>query len=40
MAMLIFAVFAIFQGLTHVDLMQVGGFVGIVYIIGAIGHFF
>ena len=40
MGMLIFAVFAIFQGLTHVYLMQVAGYVGIVYCTWAIGQFF
>lgn len=38
--MLIFAAFAIFQGLIHIDLMQFAGIVGIVYITWAIGHFF
>ena len=40
MGMLIFAVFAILQGLTHIDLMQVAGFVGITYCTWAIGQFF
>ena len=40
MAMLIFSVFAIFQGLTHIDLMQVAGFIGIAYCTWAIGQFF
>ncbi|MEZ4902924.1 MAG: DUF3667 domain-containing protein [Spirosomataceae bacterium] len=38
--MLIFAVFAIFQGLTHVDLMQVASFVSFGYATWAIGQFF
>ncbi|HTN45959.1 MAG TPA: DUF3667 domain-containing protein [Flavipsychrobacter sp.] len=40
MGMLFFAVFAIFQGLTHADLMQLAGYVGIAYCTWAIGQFF
>lgn len=38
--MLIFSFFALIQGLTHINLMQVAGAVGMVYTIWAIGHFF
>lgn len=40
MSMLIFAFFAIFQGLTKIDIMQIGGVVGFVYCSWAIGQFF
>ena len=40
MGMLFFAVFAIIQGLTHIDLMQLAGFSGIAYCTWAIGQFF
>ena len=40
MAMLIFTVFTIFQGLTHFNLMEVGGYAGIIYCSWAIGQFF
>ena len=38
--MLIFAVFAVIQGITHFDLMAVGGLFAIVYCTWAIGQFF
>lgn len=38
--MLIFSVFGIVQGLTHFNLMQIAGAVGLVYTTWAIGHFF
>lgn len=40
MAMLIYAVFGVFQGLIQIDLMQVAGFVGFAYCTWAIGQFF
>lgn len=40
MGMLLFSVFAIFQGITHFDLMQLAGVVGIAYCTWAIGQFF
>lgn len=40
MGMLIYAVFAILQGLTHFNLMQIAGFIGIAYCTWAIGQFF
>lgn len=40
MGMLIFAFFALVQGLTKMDLMQIAGIVGIVYCSWAIGQFF
>ncbi len=40
MGMLIFALFALLQGLTKLNLMQYGGIVGIIYITWAIGSFF
>jgi hypothetical protein len=40
MGMLIIAIFAIFKGLTNIDLMQVAGFVTIIYLTWAIGQFF
>jgi hypothetical protein len=38
--MLIYAVFAIFLGLTHIDLMQVAGVVSFIYSAWAMGQFF
>lgn len=38
--MLIFSVFALFQGLTHIDLMQIAGILSFVYSGWAIGQFF
>jgi Protein of unknown function (DUF3667) len=40
MGMLIYAFFALFQGLTKIDLMQVAGILGIAYCSWAIGNFF
>ena len=40
MGMLIFAFFALLQGLTKIDFMQVAGMVGIAYCSWAIGQFF
>lgn len=40
MGMLIFAFFALFQGLTKIDLMQVAGLIGFAYCTWAIGQFF
>lgn len=40
MGMLFFAVFAIIQALTHINLMQVAGITGIAYCTWAIGQFF
>ncbi len=40
MGMLIFSVFAIVEGLTHVKLMTVGAIVGVAYCCWAIGQFF
>ncbi len=40
MAMLIYTFFGIIKGLTHVDIMQIGGCIGIVYCAWAIGQFF
>lgn len=40
MEMLIFSVFLLFVGLTKLNLMQIGSFIGIAYCIWAIGHFF
>lgn len=40
MGMLIFSVFAFFQGLTNIDLMNIGGMVGIAYCSWAIGNFY
>ena len=40
MGMLIFSVFVIAQGLTHLNLMTIGGIVGIAYAIWAIGQFY
>jgi hypothetical protein len=39
-SMLIFAIFGLLQGLTHVKLMQVGSSIGIAYCSWAIGQFF
>jgi Protein of unknown function (DUF3667) len=38
--MLIYTVFGIAQGITHINLMQIGGAVGFVYTTWAIGQFF
>ncbi|HMT77407.1 MAG: DUF3667 domain-containing protein [Saprospiraceae bacterium] len=38
--MLIYSVFGIIQGLTHLNLMQIAGVVGFVYTTWAVGHFF
>ena len=38
--MLIYSVFAIFQGLTDIDLMQIAGILGFVYAAWGIGQFF
>ena len=38
--MLIYSSFALFQGLTHIDLMQIAGIVGFIYSTWAIGQFF
>ena len=40
MGMLIYAVFALLQGLTHYNLMQVAGVTGFIYLTWAIGQFF
>jgi hypothetical protein len=40
MGMLIFSVFALLQGLTNLNLMSIGGMVGIAYCTWAIGHFY
>ena len=40
MAMLIFTVFAIVTGITHHNLLEVGGYVGVIYSAWAIGQFF
>lgn len=40
MGMLIFAVFAVFQGIFHKDLMQIAGVVGVAYCTWAIAQFF
>ncbi len=40
MAMLIFSLFAVLQGLTNVNLMVIGGMAGAGYCSWAIGHFF
>lgn len=39
-AMLIFSIFSLLQGLTKINLMNIGGIVGIGYCSWAIGHFF
>lgn len=38
--MLIYSIFALFLGLTNIDLMQIGGIVGFTYSTWAIGQFF
>ena len=38
--MLIYSAFALFKGLTHIDLMQIAGAVGFIYSAWAIGQFF
>ncbi len=40
MGMLIFTVFVVVQGLTHTNLMQVAGYIGVAYCAWAIGQFF
>lgn len=40
MAMLIFTVFALVQGVTHIELVEIGGYAGIIYCAWAIGQFF
>ena len=40
MAMLIYTIFAILLGLTHINLLKIGGYVGIIYCSWAIGQFF
>lgn len=40
MGMLIFSFFALLQGVTHINMMQIAGLVGVVYISWAIGQFF
>lgn len=40
MGMLIFSVFALFEGLTGLHAMKISGFVGVSYCAWAIGHFF
>ncbi len=40
MGMLIIAVFAVIQGLTHIDLMGFSGVLTFIYITWAIGQFF
>lgn len=40
MGMLIFAIFAILQGLFHIELMQIAGIIGFIYTAWAIGQFF
>ncbi|MBK7477373.1 MAG: DUF3667 domain-containing protein [Haliscomenobacter sp.] len=40
MGMLIYSVFGVFQGLTHINLMQVGGIVGFLYTTYVVGQFF
>ena len=39
-AMLLYAVFALFQGVTHIEVLQYGGMVGFGYSAWAIGQFF
>lgn len=39
-AMLIFTVFAILQGLTHIRLVEIGGYVAVIYCTWSIGQFF
>lgn len=40
MGMLIFSVFALFEGLTKINLMQASGMIGVLYCTWAIGQFF
>ena len=40
MGMLIFTVFAIVTGITHRNLLEFGGYVGVIYSAWAIGQFF
>ncbi|MDF7822086.1 DUF3667 domain-containing protein [Runella sp. MFBS21] len=40
MAMLIFALFSLLQGISNINLMNIGGIVGVVYCTWAIGQFF
>jgi predicted tellurium resistance membrane protein TerC len=40
MGMLIFTVFAIVTGITHYNLLEFGGYVGVIYCAWAIGQFF
>ncbi|TDG35074.1 DUF3667 domain-containing protein [Pedobacter changchengzhani] len=40
MGMLFFTIFAIFQVITHIELMQAGGIIGFLYAAWAIGQFF
>tara|TARA_R110002050_G_scaffold141251_2_gene266311 strand:+ start:20400 stop:21113 length:714 start_codon:yes stop_codon:yes gene_type:complete len=40
MGMLFYATFALFQGLTDIDLMQIGGIIGFLYVAWAMGQFF
>jgi len=40
MGMLILAVFSIIQGITHINLMQIGGILSLIYATWAIGQFF
>jgi hypothetical protein len=39
-SMLIFAVFALAEGLIHLKLLKFAGIIGIIYLIWAIGNFF
>lgn len=39
-AMLIYSLFAVFEGITHIKLMAIGGIIGIVYCVWSIGQFF
>ena len=40
MGMLIYSIFGIVQSLTHFNLMQIAGVVGLIYTTWAVGHFF
>ena len=40
MGMLLYSVFAVFQGLTNINLMQIAGIIGFIYSAWAIGQFF
>lgn len=40
MGMLIFAIFSVAQGVTHIHLMKIAGYVGVGYCVWAIGQFF